>query len=235
MDTLLGILVFLFGTIVGSFLNVVILRYNTGKGTGGRSGCFSCGATLKWYELVPILSWLALRGRCSSCGSKISAQYPLVEAGTGLLFFLSYQKIASLPFQEASLSLLFFAAVWSLLTVIFVYDLRHKIIPDGPVYFFAALSLGMLIFREGNALLSLPGLLDLLAGPLFFLPFFLLWYFQEGDGSASATASSRSASAGSSALSAGLRPSCSVSGPAQQSRFSGCSSPASPPQYTCLE
>src|SRR5680860_1900327 len=77
------------GLIVGSFLNVVILRHNTGASLGGRSGCFSCGHNLTWYELVPVVSFLALRGRCNHCGCKISRQYPLVEIL--LVFYLFCQ------------------------------------------------------------------------------------------------------------------------------------------------
>ena len=75
----------LFGLIIGSFLNVVILRRGT-KPMSGRSVCLSCGRTIAWYDNIPLLSYLALRGRCRACGSRISMQYPLVEASTALLF-----------------------------------------------------------------------------------------------------------------------------------------------------
>ena len=70
---------FIFGTILGSFLNVVILRHNSGMTTGGRSMCFSCGKTLHWHELLPVVSYVMLRGKCSQCKSGISLQYPVVE------------------------------------------------------------------------------------------------------------------------------------------------------------
>ncbi len=183
MDFVLALLIFIFGTIIGSFLNVVILRYNTGMTiASGRSACFSCGHELRWYELVPVISFLALLGRCSECRSRISWQYPLVEAATGGLFVLAYatalSHIAAMPMAAyyAALS----AAVFSVLAVIFVYDLRHKIIPDGLSVLFAALGLGRIVFFPLAT--GFPGtqLLDLIAGPLFFLPFFLLWYFSKG-------------------------------------------------------
>ncbi len=115
---------FIFGTIVGSFLNVVILRYGSGRDLSGRSGCFSCGAPIHWFDLVPVFSYLALGGHCRSCRSSISIQYPLVELATGCIFVLLVTRVTH------PLSLLLSAIIWSSLIVIFVYDLRHKIIPD---------------------------------------------------------------------------------------------------------
>ena len=91
MLTFLYIFIFVFGACIGSFLNVVILRVPAGESiVTGPSHCPHCGRKLKWYELVPVFSFLALRGRCSGCGEKISPQYPLVEAGTGLLWFFLF-------------------------------------------------------------------------------------------------------------------------------------------------
>mgnify|MGYP003393724366 FL=1 len=151
---------FLLGTIIGSFLNVVILRYNTGVSITGRSGCFSCGKKLEWYELVPILSFLFLRGKCSKCNTKISWQYPLVELVTGLLFVFSFQYG------------FYYLFIFSLLIVITVYDLRHKIIPDGLVFTFIGLAFLKLFYYTN--------ILDFLAGPILFVPFFLLWYLSKG-------------------------------------------------------
>src|ERR1700685_1252022 len=75
----------LFGAIIGSFLNVVVLRHGV-KTLFGRSACASCGHELEAVDLVPIISWLVLRARCRFCGSKISVQCPLVEATTAILF-----------------------------------------------------------------------------------------------------------------------------------------------------
>jgi Bacterial Peptidase A24 N-terminal domain len=87
IEMLLGMFTFgMFGLIVGSFFNVVIIR-----GTGaliGRSACMSCGKTLAWYDMVPVVSWFLLRGRCRTCGSALSIQYPLVEGATAILFAL---------------------------------------------------------------------------------------------------------------------------------------------------
>src|SRR6476620_776440 len=83
-------LLFALGTVglcVGSFLNVVILRRGR-QSMSRRSACMSCGNTLAWYDMIPIASWIILRGRCRACGSSISSQYPLVEAATAILFAL---------------------------------------------------------------------------------------------------------------------------------------------------
>lgn len=77
----------LFGLCVGSFLNVVIVRKD-GQWLRGRSACPSCAKPIAWFDMVPVVSWIILRGRCRSCDRAISIQYPLVEAATGLLFGL---------------------------------------------------------------------------------------------------------------------------------------------------
>lgn len=126
----------LLGIIVGSFLNVVIYRYNTGATLGGRSKCLACGKKLFWYELIPLASFLWQSGRCRGCRTKISWQYPLVELITGLSFFLVWQLELSL------VSKLVYLLIACLFVVIAAYDWRHLIIPNGPVYAFIILALG---------------------------------------------------------------------------------------------
>ncbi len=176
MEMLVTILFFIFGAIVGSFLNVVALRYNTGMTLAGRSACFSCGKRLGATELVPILSYLFLRGRCSQCKSSISLQYPLVELTTGLLFVLVSW------YQSQSLVILaYYLIISCILVVITVYDIRHLIIPDGLVYTFITLGLLRLLYETPiTSLLHKPEIWNLLAGPIIFLPFWALWYFSKG-------------------------------------------------------
>ncbi|MDO8572199.1 MAG: prepilin peptidase [bacterium] len=174
---------FILGTIVGSFLNVVILRYNTGVSFfSGRSFCPSCNKKLSWYELVPIVSFFVLRGKCAGCGSKISFQYPLIELTTGLLFLVTSYKLQVTGFDaHYLLSTIYYLLIWSLLIVISIYDLRHKIIPDFPVFIFSGLALVYLVVSAGfGNILHAPHSWDLLAGPLFALPFAALWYFSQG-------------------------------------------------------
>ncbi len=112
------------GVIIGSFLNVYIYRFHTGKSLSGNSHCLSCGTNLKWYELFPLFSYLALRGRCRSCGCKIPPRYFLVELLTGVLFVLATNLTNSVEI------LVFWWIALAILVIIFVYDIYHFIIPD---------------------------------------------------------------------------------------------------------
>ena len=127
---MLSLFFFLLGACIGSFLNVVAYRYNTGMSLNGRSQCFTCSRQLKWFDMFPILSFLTFRGKCRTCKSKISWQYPLVELVTAILF------LALFTFEGLSIALFFDLIVFSLLIVMTVYDIRHKIIPDGLVFLF---------------------------------------------------------------------------------------------------
>ena len=155
-----------FGLITGSFLNVVVLRRGA-KSLGGRSECMSCGTRIRWYDNIPVLSWLILRGRCRSCGSRISLQYPLVEALCGALFALMGAAPVALSVRIAALPVL------ALFVAIAVYDLRHTIIPDGWAYSLAALALGTQLLLPAPAESGL--VLLLLAGPIAALPLFAMW------------------------------------------------------------
>ena len=174
MVFLLGAFYFIFGTIVGSFLNVVVLRYNTGLSIQGRSECLSCGKTLSWFELIPLLSFFLQKGRCRTCGSSISFQYPLVEALTGLLFLSVFFKQLTVPYT------LYMLVITSLLVSILVYDMRHKIIPDGLVYTFILLAFLSTVVDLSTLQLHTPSLSMLMSGPLLFLPFYFLWFISKG-------------------------------------------------------
>lgn len=183
MSLLVGCVLFILGSIIGSFLNVVILRYNTGRGVTGRSGCFSCGKRLSWHELIPVVSFLALRGKCRGCKTPLSVQYPLVECATGILFvaggLVSIGDATILAPQMAfELGILF--AIISLFVVIFVYDLRHKIIPDGFAYSFAILGLGYAILTTPLVTPTALIISRLTSALLLAVPFYALWYFSKG-------------------------------------------------------
>ncbi|HHD92143.1 MAG TPA: prepilin peptidase [Candidatus Portnoybacteria bacterium] len=133
-------LIFLFGASIGSFLNVVIDRLPTGKKLTGRSHCDFCGYQLKWFDLIPIFSFLWLKGACRRCHKKLSWQYPLVEILTGLIFALiSWRVFNHLSIDSLSifgeLSLVYLFLITSLLIIISVIDWKTFLIPDNLIYF----------------------------------------------------------------------------------------------------
>src|SRR3989344_5512160 len=93
MSYLSYLFLFLFGLCVGSFLNVVAIRYGTERSIiTARSACPHCGKTLSWFELVPLLSFILQKGRCRNCKTKISFQYPLIEFLTAVVFVIIFWK-----------------------------------------------------------------------------------------------------------------------------------------------
>jgi len=126
VELLLSITSFLFGSIVGSFLNVVILRLpEEGESVVfPPSRCPACKTPIKWYDNIPIISFVLLAGKCRACRQPISIQYPLVELCMALLSLALYTKFG--PSFEFFFYFLFTA---SLLAIIFI-DLQHQIIPD---------------------------------------------------------------------------------------------------------
>jgi len=117
-----------FGLVVGSFLNVVVLRGIMGISIGGRSMCPGCARTLRWWELIPVLSFVLLRGRCRRCRAEISLQYPAIELATG---FVAIVLGAPFPMttSEQVVAVLLFIVV-SLLIVLLVIDLKTMLLPD---------------------------------------------------------------------------------------------------------
>jgi|TARA_Y100000031_G_scaffold143446_1_gene173909 leader peptidase (prepilin peptidase)/N-methyltransferase len=126
---MLYILIFVFGLCVGSFLNVAICRLKTKEPiTKSRSHCPKCRAVLKWYDLIPVLSFLIQKGKCRYCHKKISWQYPIIETSTGLIFLQIFN------FQFSIFNTIYYFLIISFLIIIFVYDLKHYIIPDRIIY-----------------------------------------------------------------------------------------------------
>lgn len=171
------VLVGIFGLVIGSFLNVYLYRLHTGRSLAGGSHCLSCGTSLAWYELIPVLSYVALRGRCRSCTSYIPFRYMLVElltAGVFLLEFYIYGLTASLPW---------FLLLLSILVVIAVYDLYHLIIPNELVVALGLVGLGVVVsLAPTHTLLELlPVLAWHLAAGLAASTFYAsLWWYSKG-------------------------------------------------------
>lgn len=132
----LYIIVFLYGIIIGSFLNVCIYRIPKKENIATtRSHCMSCGYQLKWYDLVPLFSYLVLRGKCRKCGSKISVQYPIIEALNGALYLLVFWRYGM------SVDSLLYCLLFSALIVLSVIDFRTYEIPLGINIFILTLGL----------------------------------------------------------------------------------------------
>ena len=125
MNVWLTVLLGLLGLIVGSFLNVCIYRLPRRESVNWPgSHCTACDRPLSWYENVPIISWLVLRGRCRTCGERISVVYPLVELITGVLFVAGYAIYGWTPMLAVRLA---FACA---MVVLFAIDLRHHLLPN---------------------------------------------------------------------------------------------------------
>ncbi len=130
MEYVVGVTIFIFGIIIGSFLNVCIYRIPKGESIAfPPSHCGSCGHNLKVWDLVPIFSWLFLKGRCRYCGEKVSKQYPLIEGATGLLFVFLYLKFG---FTIELLKYMIFA---SILIVIGIIDFKTQDVYDSTIFF----------------------------------------------------------------------------------------------------
>ena len=145
------IFVFLLGLVVGSFLNAVIYRLEANDSVlRGRSYCPRCRHVLSWQDLVPVLSFVMLRGKCRYCKGRISPQYPLVEICTALIFlaifnfeFLIFNKFSNFLISET----LYLFVIASLLIVLFVYDLKHYILPDKILFPAIGIVLGYRVFE----------------------------------------------------------------------------------------
>lgn len=125
------IIFFILGLIVGSFLNVVIYRLSVAESfTAGRSKCPHCQTMIRWYDNIPLVSFIILNAKCRDCKKGISWQYPLVEFFTGVLFVLVGMKFFVLEDAQTWIMAGYFLGVVSFLAVIFVYDLLHMEIPN---------------------------------------------------------------------------------------------------------
>ncbi len=204
MSLTILILSFILGATIGSFLNVVIFRYNTNLSISkGRSKCFSCGRHLAKRDLIPVLSYLMYKGRCRTCKSKVSIQYPAIELLTGFMFaiityfyFINgagvfignnifdrailFSKLIEFSYIKY-LFYIFDLSILSLLVCIFVYDFKHKIIPDLLVYVGAGIALLKMII---SLIVFKPDMITvfsgLLSGPLVALPFALFFIVSGG-------------------------------------------------------
>ena len=175
MSLILSIFIFILGLEVGSFLNVVIYRIHKKESfLKGRSYCPHCRHKLNWYDLIPLLSFVFLKGKCRYCKKSISIQYPLVEIATGILFltifkFLGINEFSFLSFQ--SIYLWYLLVIISISIIIFVYDLKHLLISDVLIYSATGI---VLLYRLINLQDLKISFLSAIGAMLFFLFIFLI-------------------------------------------------------------
>ncbi len=154
-DIILFSIIFLFGIVIGSFLNVCIFRIPKKEDIVKMSShCMSCGYHLKWYDMVPIFSFLALRGKCRKCGAKLFVQYPLIEAANGILY------VCIVWTGGIGIESLLYCLMASALLVLSVIDFRTYEIPFGINLFILALGLVRAATDFSNILTYLIGSLS---------------------------------------------------------------------------
>lgn len=162
---LLYLMIFLYGIVTGSFLNVCILRIPEGESiVSERSHCTKCSHVLHWYDLFPLFSYIFLRGKCRYCGAKISKQYPVVEALNGIMWVVSFLVLGW------SLRTVCVCLLISALIVIAVIDFRTYEIPIG-------LNVAILVLGVAATALDFKNWPDHLIGAVCVSGFLLLLYF----------------------------------------------------------
>ncbi len=180
-------IIFLFGAIIGSFINVIADRYNTGLSfLKGRSFCFSCSKPLSKRDLFPIFSFLFLRGKCRHCKAKIPNTVFVVEVLMGLFTVLAAIKSGFLGhgfplFLDFSHLLLFvnfliLTSIFGTILLLSIYDLRHFIIPDSFLIAFFVLSIGYKFLNSNFYQIGF----DLVAGIVLLLPFLIIFMVSKG-------------------------------------------------------
>lgn len=174
------VLSFLFGASVGSFVQVVATRLHVAPIIKARSKCLSCGEALRVNDLIPIISYLILQGKCRYCKSKYGIYTFLIEFVYGLTYVALYQFVLSGQSTIwVSLSwLLYYSLLFITLGVIALYDRIHTYIPVSYLMFYCILTFGMLVYRYINDPISV----NLLAPVIVALPFLVIWLITRGRG-----------------------------------------------------
>jgi leader peptidase (prepilin peptidase) / N-methyltransferase len=171
---MITLLLLFLGLAVGSFVNALVWRlYKRRDWVRERSECTNCGHKLGVKDLIPVLSWISLKGRCRYCKKAISPQYPLVEALTGLLFMFSY-VFWPLGFGPAGTAVfMLWLFMLTLLVALSVYDLRHMLLPDKLVKLAGLTTISYIVVQftqqppVGVLIASLAGLISF--GGLFYI------------------------------------------------------------------
>ena len=172
---LLSIFIFIIGLVIGSFLNVCIYRLPCKESIlYPPSHCLKCGNPIKWFDNIPLISYLLLKGRCRSCREPISFQYPLVEVMTGFLFLFAFLHYSLNSFIIPIFPLLKDLILISFLIPIFFIDLKYQIIPNSLSY--PLIISGIILSFPQRALFSSAIGIGI-GGGILFLIYFIGSYF----------------------------------------------------------
>lgn len=156
------IIIFLIlGLIIGSFLNAVVYRLNAVESLLERSHCPHCKKTVRWFDNLPLLSFIVLSARCRDCGEKISWQYPIVEASTGIMFALIGKYFFDAAIFSSWILTAYFLIVFSILMIIFVYDFKYMEIPMLVLWIGIGVSLAYFIFVDWQNFRFFSSIMDL--------------------------------------------------------------------------
>jgi prepilin signal peptidase PulO-like enzyme (type II secretory pathway) len=171
---------FIFGTCIGSFLNVVIWRLPREESLGGRSHCPKCSHKLMWHNLIPVLSFVMAGGKCAYCRKSVSPRYPIIELTTGVLFALAAYYYIPLDVPTL-ITLIKLMLIIALGIVVFVVDLEHYLILDKVILPSAVLILLITITQALIAHSFSPFYIALLSSFFAAVPFWLIWKVSKGE------------------------------------------------------
>ncbi len=145
-------IVFIYGIIIGSFLNVCIYRIPLKQDIVYTSShCMNCGTKVKWYDLIPVVSYLVLAGKCRTCKTKLSKQYPLIELLNGAAYLGIFHYLG-LSYEAGMMCVLF-----SVLLVITLIDIRYKIIPNSILIFLMIIGIVYVVLVDQKFISSIIG------------------------------------------------------------------------------
>lgn len=195
MNFIFYFLIFLFGGAMGSFVNVVVDRLYIRSFFSGRSTCDSCSKKLSFFDLITIFSYIFLKGRCRKCKTKIGSKHLYTEIVFGILSLLTYKFLISVYFDVSSLDYNIFTGylfaflytlLFTTLGVIFLYDLKHKIVPLAFSLILLIIGIAFEVWKVlhlqsfYNGSYSTLFYLDLFSGILIASPFFFINLFSKG-------------------------------------------------------
>lgn len=176
---MLGVLAYVFlfgiGLAVGSFVNVAVLRFGFAESPQARSHCMACGEQIRAFDLIPVVSFFLLKGKCRACGSALSMQYPIVEITTGILFALAYATVPPLFQMWSLLAFLSLLVFLSGLVALVAYDIRHTLVPM-PFVWLLLISAGAASACQSLFAHSFAPLIDSVCGAVSLSGFFFAIY-----------------------------------------------------------